>query len=89
LRDAKIKPLIETFNEDLMVLYGRLCGWSLARSHAKSADVTGIADYPGSGGQFDEVMGDFVLAHADQAERDHAVLKAAVRNGSVTVTTDA
>lgn len=89
LRDAKIKPLVETFDDELMTAYGKLCGWSLARAHARSADVAGIAGYLGSSDQFDEAMGDFAVAYADQAERDHAALKAAVRKGSVTVTTDA
>ncbi|MEO3472472.1 DUF2252 domain-containing protein [Roseomonas sp. CAU 1739] len=89
LRDAKIKPLVETFDEEIMAIYARLCGWSLARAHARSAEVAGIAGYLGSGDQFDEAMGDFAIAYADQAERDHAALKAAVRKGSVTVTTDA
>ena len=89
LRDAKIKPLVETFDEEMLEIYAKLCGWSLARAHARSAEVAGIAGYLGSGDQFDEAMGDFALAYADQAERDHAALKAAVRKGSVTVTTDA
>ena len=89
LRDAKIKPLVETFDSELMVLYGKLCGWTLARAHAKSADITGIAGYLGSGAQFDDAMGKFALAYADQAERDHAALKAAVRKGSVQVHTEA
>jgi len=88
LRDAKIKPLVETFDEELMEIYGKLCGWSLARAHARSADVARIAGYLGKGEQFDEAMGDFALAYANQAERDHAALKAAVRKGSVSVTTD-
>jgi uncharacterized protein (DUF2252 family) len=89
LRDAKIKPLVETFDEDAMAVYGKLTGWALARAHARSADVTGIAGYLGSGEQFDEAMGDFAMAYADQAERDHAALKAAIRKGTVAVTTDA
>ena len=89
LRDAKIKPLVETFDDELMLLYGKICGWGLARAHAKGADVAGIAGYLGSSGQFDEAMGDFAMAYADQAERDHAALKAAVRKGSVTATTEA
>ncbi|WP_137126307.1 DUF2252 domain-containing protein [Roseomonas sp. HF4] len=89
LRDAKIKPLVETFDEELMLLYGKLCGWTLARAHAKSADVTGIAGYLGSGTQFDDAMGQFALAYADQAQRDHAALKAAVRKGAVQVHTEA
>jgi uncharacterized protein (DUF2252 family) len=89
LRDAKIKPLVETFDEELMLLYARLCGWTLARAHAKSADVAGIAGYLGSGPQFDDAMGSFALAYADQAERDHAALKAAVRKGTVQAHTEA
>ena len=89
LRDAKIKPLVETFDDELMVLYAKLCGWTLARAHAKSADVTGIAGYLGSGAQFDDAMGRFALAYADQAERDHAALKAAVRKGTVQAHTEA
>ncbi len=89
LRDAKIKPLVETFDDELMLLYARLCGWTLARAHAKSADVTGIAGYLGSGTQFDEAMGRFALAYADQAGRDHAALKAAVRKGTVQAHTEA
>lgn len=89
LRDAKIKPLVETFDDELMLLYARLCGWTLARAHARSADVAGIAGYLGSGDQFDEAMGQFALAYADQAERDHAALKAAVRKGTVQAHTEA
>jgi uncharacterized protein (DUF2252 family) len=89
LRDAKIKPLVETFDTEALVFYAKICGWTLARAHAKSADVTGIAGYLGSGAQFDDAMGQFALAYADQAERDHAALKAAVRRGSVQVHTEA
>ncbi len=89
LRDAKIKPLIETFDDEMLDLYARLCGWSLARAHAKSAEVAGIAGYLGSGAAFDDAMGAFAVAYADQAERDHAALKAAVRRGTVTVHTEA
>ncbi|PWS34401.1 DUF2252 domain-containing protein [Falsiroseomonas bella] len=85
LRDAKIKPLIETFDDELLELYARICGWSLARAHAKSSEVSSIAGYLGSGAAFDEAAGDFAVAYADQAERDHAALKAAVRRGAVTV----
>ena len=89
LRDAKIKPLVETFDAEMLLLYARLCGWALARAHAKSAEVAEIAGYLGSSDQFDEAMGDFALAYADQAERDHAALKAAVRRGAVTVLQEA
>ncbi len=86
LRDAKIKPMIETFDGELLELYGRACGWVLARAHAKVGEVATICGYLGSSSdEFDEALGDFAVAYADQAERDHAALKAAVRKGKIEV----
>jgi hypothetical protein len=85
LRDAKIKPMVETFDAKVLVAYGDLCGWALARAHAKAGDSLTISGYLGSSDPFDEAMGDFALAYADQAERDHAALKAAVRAGKIKV----
>ena len=85
LRDAKIKPMVETFDSNLLVLYATACGWVLARAHAKAGDARTISGYLGNSGQFDEAIGDFSVAYADQAERDHAALKAAVRRGKITV----
>ncbi len=86
LRDAKIKPLIEGFDAEMLDVYARVCGWVLARAHAKSGEVSTIGGYLGSSSdEFDEAMGSFALAYADQAERDHAALKAAVRKGKIKV----
>jgi hypothetical protein len=85
LRDAKIKPLVETFDAELLEYYAKACGWVLARAHAKAGEAAEVAGYLGSGDHFDEAMGDFGIAYADQAERDHAALKAAVRKGDITV----
>jgi hypothetical protein len=60
---------------------------AFARAHAKAADVTAICGYLGGSGQFGEAIGDFSIAYADQAERDHTALKAAVRKGKITVST--
>lgn len=84
LRDAKIKPLVETFDSELLLIYAKACGWGLARAHAKAGDATTISGYLGTSGQMDEAMGDFSLAYADQAERDHAALKSAVRRRKIT-----
>jgi uncharacterized protein (DUF2252 family) len=84
LRDAKIKPLVETFDSALLDVYAKACGWVLARAHAKAGDAATISGYLGTSAQFDETMGDFAATYADQAERDHAALKAAVRKGRVT-----
>lgn len=85
LRDAKIKPLVETFNDELLKIYAKGCGWALARAHAKAGDAAMISGYLGSSDQFDEALGDFAIAYSDEAERDHASLKAAVRAGKITV----
>jgi Uncharacterized protein conserved in bacteria (DUF2252) len=85
LRDAKIKPLVETFDAELLDYYAKACGWVLARAHAKGGEAAEVAGYLGSGDPFDEAVGDFGIAYADQAERDHAALKAAVRKGDIEV----
>lgn len=85
LHDAKIKPMLETFNAELLDVYARACGWALARAHSKVSEVsTIISGYLGSSSdEFDEAMGQFALAYADQIERDHAALRAAARKGTV------
>ncbi|HWT97008.1 MAG TPA: DUF2252 domain-containing protein [Terriglobales bacterium] len=85
LRDAKIKPMVEVMDETMLTQYGKACGWVLARAHAKSGDPLMISGYLGKKDDFDEAMGDFALAYADQAERDHAALKAAVRAGKIAI----
>ena len=89
LRDAKIKPLIETFDAEMLLVYAEGCGWALARSHAKAGDAWTISGYLGSNEHFDNAMGSFALAYADQAEADHAELKRAVRAGKVQVLQEA
>jgi hypothetical protein len=63
------------------------CGWVLARAHSKVSEISAtISGYlSSSSDEFDQAMGKFAVAYADQAERDHAALKAAVRKGKVTV----
>jgi len=85
LRDVKLSPLVETYDAEMLSIYGQACGWVLARAHAKAGDPWAISGYLGKSTQFDEAMGAFALAYADQAERDHAALRAAVRAGIVDV----
>jgi uncharacterized protein (DUF2252 family) len=85
LRDAKIKPLVETFNRDMLETYGKACGWALARAHGRASHPWLVAGYLGTSDAFDEAMGDFAVSYADQAERDHAALKAAVHAGTISV----
>lgn len=89
LRDAKIKPLVETMDKEMLTVYAEICGWVLARAHAKAGSLeVAISGYLGSSDKFDEAIGDFAIAYADQTERDHAALKAAVRAGTITVQTE-
>jgi hypothetical protein len=83
LRDSKIKPAIETFSPEILCVYAKCCGRVLARAHAKTGDQCTISGYLGTSDEFDEVMGDFAVVYADQAERDYAALKSAVKNGKV------
>jgi Uncharacterized protein conserved in bacteria (DUF2252) len=83
LRDVKLSPLVETYDAEMLSIYAKACGWVLARAHAKAGDPWAITGYLGKRDDFDEAMGKFALAYADQAERDHAALKAAVRTGVI------
>jgi len=85
LRDVKLSPLVETYDAEMLSIYARACGWVLARAHAKAGDPWTISGYLGKQDEFDEAMGKFALAYADQAERDHAALATAVRAGTIQV----
>ncbi len=85
LRDAKIKPLVETFDAATMAAFAQWCGHSLARSHARSGDAAVISGYLGESDTFDKAIVDFATAYADQTERDHAALKKAARKGKLEV----
>src|SRR5919107_6208580 len=81
LKDMKGSAKVETMSPDELVLYARLCGWALARAHARSGDRVQIAAYLGKSDRFDRAVADFAVAYADQNERDHAALLAAVESG--------
>jgi uncharacterized protein (DUF2252 family) len=83
LADAKIKPVIEIMKLRNLLAYAGLCGWALARAHARSGDAAVLTGYLGSSSAFEDAIADFSEAYADQNERDHAALVAAVRSGKV------
>jgi uncharacterized protein (DUF2252 family) len=83
LRDGKFSADIETMTPSGMRAYGELCGWTLARAHARSGDRIAIAAYLGRSAVFDQAIAEFAAAYADQNERDHAALAAAVASGRV------
>ena len=68
-----------------MGFYGRLCGWSLARAHARTGDAIAIAAYLGTSDKFDAAVADFSEAYADVNDKDHAAYAAAVDAGRVAV----
>src|SRR5215208_5588083 len=83
LRDMKGSVKVERLSPGELVLYAGICGWALARAHARSGDRVQIAAYLGKSERFDGAITDFAEAYADQTERDHAALCAAVKSGKI------
>jgi uncharacterized protein (DUF2252 family) len=83
LRDMKMTGPIEGITAAQVSMYAELCGWTLARAHAKSGDSATISGYLGKGGSFDDAMGTFAIAYADQTERDYEALVEAERSGRI------
>jgi uncharacterized protein (DUF2252 family) len=81
LRDWKYSAPIEQMGPAVLATYGGMCGWTLARAHARSGDRIALAAYLGNSDRFDEAIADFGAAYADQTERDHAALAEAVDSG--------
>ena len=81
LRDMKVSADIETQPPKVMRAYAMLCGLALARAHDKAGDAAMIAGYLGSSDQFDEAIGDYAVAYADEVERDYKTFVKAVRSG--------
>jgi hypothetical protein len=70
-------------NTATMAAYGHMCGWTLARAHARSGDRISIAAYLGPSDTFDQAVAEFGETYATQTERDHAALADAVASGRV------
>jgi uncharacterized protein (DUF2252 family) len=81
LWDGKGSAEVERMTPETMGIYGKLCGWTLARAHARSGDRVAIAAYLGKGDGFDRAMGDFAEAYTDQNESDFKQFEAAVKKG--------
>ena len=88
LRDWKFSAPIEAMIPQGMTFYARLCGWTLARSHARSGDRIALAAYLGGTAKFDQAIAGFAETYADQNERDYAALQAAVKDGTAQATTE-
>ena len=81
LRDMKVSADIETMPPKVMRAYATLCGLALARAHDKAGDAAMIAGYLGSSDQFDEAIGDYAVAYANEVERDYKTFVRAIRSG--------
>ncbi len=89
LRDWKFSLDIATMRPETMRLYGEVCGWTLARAHARTGDRIAIAAYLGRSDVFDRAIAGFAASYADQNERDYRTLAEAAAAGRVTVAPDA
>jgi uncharacterized protein (DUF2252 family) len=87
LWDGKGSAVIETMSPKTMRLYAGLCGYALAKAHARSGDAIAIGSYLGAGDTFDRAMARFAEDYADQNERDYEALREAGTSGRVPVET--
>jgi uncharacterized protein (DUF2252 family) len=83
LRDMKGSAQIESMAPITLAYYGRLCGWTLARAHARSGDPIAIAEYLGTSDAFDQSIVDFCERYADQNEKDYEEFTRAIRAGQL------
>jgi predicted alpha/beta hydrolase len=81
LRDMKGSAVVENMIPPGLMFYARICGWTLARAHARSGDPVAIAEYLGTSDAFDTSITDFSQRYADQNERDYEEFVGAVRSG--------
>jgi uncharacterized protein (DUF2252 family) len=81
LRDMKGSVVVETMKPVGLTFYARICGWTLARAHARSGDPIAIAEYLGTSDAFDNSITDFSERYADQNEQDYAEFVKAVGSG--------
>jgi sugar/nucleoside kinase (ribokinase family) len=86
LRDMKGSTDVEAMNPSGMTFYAGLCGWTLARAHARAGDPVAIAAYLGRNDSFDRSVTDFCERYADQNERDYQAFAEAVSSGRLQAT---
>jgi uncharacterized protein (DUF2252 family) len=88
LRDMRMKIDVSQMSRPDWLEFVEICGWALARAHARTGDPARIAGYLGKNEAFDRAIGAFGVAYADQTERDHAALVKAIRAGKIQARTD-
>jgi uncharacterized protein (DUF2252 family) len=87
LNDMKMSIAVEDMSKRNWIEYIELCGWALARAHARTGDPASIAGYLGKNDTFDQAIATFAVAYADQTARDHATLVKAIRAGRLSART--
>jgi uncharacterized protein (DUF2252 family) len=88
LQDQKASAVVEAMTPDDLAAWGQLCGWALARGHARSGEPATIAAYVGTDDTLDQALGRFAEAYADQNDRDFAAFTAAIKSGRIQATPD-
>jgi uncharacterized protein (DUF2252 family) len=83
LRDMKMTIELEEMRKEDWIEYVEICGWALARAHARTGDAARIAGYMGKNDAFDAAIEKFAIEYADQTDRDHAALLKAIKAGRI------
>jgi hypothetical protein len=83
LWDWKFSVDVDSMSPEALGIYAEICGWSLARAHARSGDPIAVSSYLGGGDRFDRAMVEFASSYADQNQRDFEALTAAIASGAV------
>ena len=83
LRDMKASALVELMSPLAMTFYAKMCGWTLARAHARSGDPIAIAEYLGADDTIDHAIADFSARYADQNQRDYNAFVKAIADGRI------
>ncbi len=85
LRDMKTSVPLEMLKGPVLHNFAGMCGWALARAHAKAGDATRLSGYLGNSDLMDEAIADFAQCYADQCERDFATFKRAIKAGTIAI----
>lgn len=83
LRDLKLSAIIEDWDTETLRLYAKMCGHALARAHARSGDSAMIAGYLGTSKSFEQAIGEFAMAYAEQNSLDYLAFIEAIRQGKI------
>jgi hypothetical protein len=83
LWDWKVSADVDQMAPEVLGIYAQMCGWTLARAHARSGDAIAMGAYLGAGDRFDKAMCEFAASYADQNERDFEALTRAIADGTI------